>query len=150
MYVFLEYCHYKGDSDSFIHCCLSPSGSGSISGRVSFPGWGFPGFSLNVNDKHIFSNSFSYENCPVTSSEFSSFLSFFLFVIYPPSRDLQPKCLWVRFLWGCNRLWTRTLDRYTRVVLSECVISSLSGPPRETTQDRTQRTYQSKDRNENS
>ena len=33
---------------------------------------------------------------------------------------------------GSNRLWTRTLDRYTRTVLSE------SGPQAEATQDRTQ------------
>ena len=37
-----------------------------------------------------------------------------------------------------NCLWTRTLDRYTRAGLPECVVSTLSWPPPETTQDRTQ------------
>ena len=39
---------------------------------------------------------------------------------------------------GRNNLWTRTLDRYTRVGLPECVISTMSGPPPEKTQDKTQ------------
>ena len=36
-----------------------------------------------------------------------------------------------------NSLWTRILDRYTRVGLPECVVI-MSGPPSKTTQDRTQ------------
>ena len=52
---------------------------------------------------------------------------------------------------GSNSLWTRTLDRYTRTGLPECVVSTMSGPPPETTQDRKQRTHtQSQDSNENS
>ena len=39
---------------------------------------------------------------------------------------------------GSNRLWTRTLDRYTSSGLPECVVRIMSGPPRETIQDRTQ------------
>ena len=35
-------------------------------------------------------------------------------------------------------LWTRTLDRYTRAGLHECVASTMSGPPPKATQDRTQ------------
>ena len=38
---------------------------------------------------------------------------------------------------GSNSLWTRTLDRYTRAGLPECVVSTMSGPPPKTTQDRT-------------
>ena len=37
-----------------------------------------------------------------------------------------------------NCLWTRTVDRYTRASLPECVVSTMSGPPPKTTQDRTQ------------
>ena len=39
---------------------------------------------------------------------------------------------------GSNILWTRTLDRYTRAVLPECVVSTMSGPPPKSKQDRTQ------------
>ena len=39
---------------------------------------------------------------------------------------------------GSNSLWTRTLDRYTRAGLPECVVSTMSGPPPETTHERTQ------------
>ena len=42
---------------------------------------------------------------------------------------------------GSNCLWTRTLDRYTRVGLPECVVSTVSGPPLEAAQDRTQGTH---------
>ena len=42
---------------------------------------------------------------------------------------------------GSSCLWTRTLDRYTRMGLPECVVSTISGPPPETAQDRTQRTH---------
>ena len=37
-------------------------------------------------------------------------------------------------------LWIRTLNRYTRAGLPECVVSTMSGPLPETTQDRTQTT----------
>ena len=36
---------------------------------------------------------------------------------------------------GSNCLWTGTLDRYTRAVLPECVVSTMSGPPPETGQN---------------
>ena len=39
---------------------------------------------------------------------------------------------------GSNSLWNRTLDRYTRAGLPKCVVSTMSGPPSKTTQDRTQ------------
>ena len=39
---------------------------------------------------------------------------------------------------GSNSLGTRTLDRYMRVGLHECVLSTMSWSPPETTQDRTQ------------
>ena len=39
---------------------------------------------------------------------------------------------------GSNSLWTRTLDRYARAGLPECVVCTTSGPPPKTTQDRTQ------------
>ena len=39
---------------------------------------------------------------------------------------------------GSNSLWTRTLDRYTTAGLPECVVSTMSGPPPETTHGRTQ------------
>ena len=39
---------------------------------------------------------------------------------------------------GSNSPWIRTLDRYTRAGLPECVVSAMSGPPPKTTQDRTQ------------
>ena len=39
---------------------------------------------------------------------------------------------------GSNSLWTWTIDKYTRAGLPECVVSTMSGPPPKTTQDRTQ------------
>ena len=39
-----------------------------------------------------------------------------------------------------NNLWTRILDRYTRAGVPGCVVSTMSGSPPKTTQDRTQRT----------
>ena len=49
---------------------------------------------------------------------------------------------------GSNNPWNRTLDRYTRAGLPECVVSTMSGPQPKTTQVRTQRTHtQSQDRN---
>ena len=74
---------------------------------------------------------------------FSLYLFIYLFLrvftgpqcrIYTP-RDLQPKCPWVRCLRGSNSLWTRTLDRYTRAGLPECVVSTMSGRPPETAQN---------------
>ena len=40
-----------------------------------------------------------------------------------------------------NNLWTRTLDRYPRAGLPECVVSTISGPPPKPIQHRTQRTH---------
>ena len=37
-----------------------------------------------------------------------------------------------------NRLWNRTLGRYTRAGHPECVVNTMSGPPSQTTQDRIQ------------
>ena len=37
-----------------------------------------------------------------------------------------------------HRLWMGTLDRHTRAGLPECVVSTMSGPPPKTAQDRTQ------------
>ena len=51
---------------------------------------------------------------------------------------------------GSNKQWTRTLNRNTIAGLPECVVTTMSGTPSETTQDRTQRThFQAQDRNEN-
>ena len=72
--------------------------------------------------------------------------SFFLFSLlftflqcsnYIP-RDLQPKIRGSDACRGSNRLWTRTLDRYTSAGQPESVVSTISGPLPETTKDRTQ------------
>ena len=47
----------------------------------------------------------------------------------------------VRCLQGKHNIWTRTLDRYTKASVPEFVVSTMSGPPPETSQDRTQRTH---------
>ena len=39
---------------------------------------------------------------------------------------------------GSNSLWTRTLYRYTRAGLHECMVSTMSVPPPKTIQDREQ------------
>ena len=56
----------------------------------------------------------------------------------PPPPELLSKFPWVRCLYGSDKLWDRTLDRYTRNGLPECLVSTKSGPPPETAQDRTQ------------
>ena len=69
----------------------------------------------------------------------------FLFFAYLPSPNLgltppgtyKPNARGSDACRGSNSLWTRTLDRYTREGLPECVLSTLSGPPPKTTQDRT-------------
>ena len=43
--------------------------------------------------------------------------------------------------WGSDTLWTSTLDRYTRAGLPDCVVSTMSGPQPETTQDRTDKIH---------
>ena len=85
-----------------------------------------------------------------------SFLSFFLsfslsllFFVHLPTSNLgltrlgtyNPNARGSDACRGSNSLWTRTLDRYKRAGLPECVVSTMSGPPPETTQDRTQRTH---------
>ena len=79
---------------------------------------------------------------------FFFFFLFFLFA-YLPSPNLgltspgtyNPNARGSNACRGSNSLWTRTLDRYTRAGLPECVSSTMSGPPPKTTQDRTQRTH---------
>ena len=76
---------------------------------------------------------------------FSNF--FFFFIAYLPSHNLgltppgnyKPNARGSDACRGNNSLWTKTLDRYTRAGLPECVVSTMSGPPPKTTQDRTQR-----------
>ena len=71
---------------------------------------------------------------------------FFFFFAYLPSSNLgltppgtyKPNARGSDACRGSNSLWTRTLDRYTRVDLPECVVSTMSGPPPKTAQDRTQ------------
>ena len=126
---------------------------------------GFPVPFINIRVHTIFSyQHLEMPSCLVLCNDF--FLSFFLSFfpsfsgIYPPQsrtyklRDLQPKCPWFRYLKRSNIHWTRTLDRYTRAGLRECVVNIMSGPPPETTQDRTKRTHihkhaQFQDTNEN-
>ena len=71
-----------------------------------------------------------------------NFLSFiFFFFAYLPSPNLgltPPGTYKPNARRGSNSLWTRTLDRYTRAGPPECVVSTMSGPPPKTTQDRTQ------------
>ena len=75
-----------------------------------------------------------------------SFFFFFFFFAYLPSPNLgftppgiyKPNAPGSDACRGSNSIWTRTLDRYTRAGLPECVVSTMSGPPAKTTQDRTQ------------
>ena len=71
------------------------------------------------------------------------FFFFFFFFAYLPSPNLgpgtyKPNVRGSDACKGSNSFWTRTLDRYTRAGLSECVVSTMSGPPPKTAQDRTQ------------
>ena len=71
---------------------------------------------------------------------------FFFFFVYLPSPNLgltppgtyNPNARESDACRGSNSLWTRTLDRYTTADFPECVVSSMSGSPPVTTQDRTQ------------
>ena len=73
--------------------------------------------------------------------KFSFFLSFFCVYLPSPDLGLTPPGTYnpnVRGSDACresNCLWTRALDRYTRASLSECVVSTMSGPPPKTAQD---------------
>ena len=71
-----------------------------------------------------------------------NFLSFFLLhiFIHLQSRTYNPNSRGSDACRGSNFLWNRTLDRYTRAGLPECVVSTMSGPPPETPWDRTQKT----------
>ena len=76
---------------------------------------------------------------------FFFFFFFFFFAYLPspkvaltPSGNYKPNARGSDACRGSNSFWTRTLDRYTRAGLSECVVSTMSGPPPKTTQDRTQ------------
>ena len=72
------------------------------------------------------------------------FLSFFFMYLPSPNLGLTPPGLITHMpvgldaYRGSNCLWTRTLDRCTRVGLPECVVSTMTGPPQETAQDKTQ------------
>ena len=58
---------------------------------------------------------------------------------FQPPGDLQSKCPWVKCLQGEHGYWTRKPDKHTRAPPPEFVVSRTSGPPTETTQDRTQK-----------
>ena len=87
--------------------------------------------------------------------EYACYYSFFYFFlslfvsssscIYPPPiQDLHPSGLRIQMpvgqmpVGGSSCLWTRTLDRYTRAGLPECVVGTMSVPLPEAAQDRTQ------------
>ena len=55
-----------------------------------------------------------------------------------PSGTYKPNARGSDACRGSNSLWTRTLDRYARAGLPEWVVSTMSGLPPKTTQDRTQ------------
>ena len=57
----------------------------------------------------------------------------------PPPGTYNPNARESDACRGSNSLWTRTLDRYTRACLPEFVVSTVSGPPPERTQDRIQK-----------
>ena len=66
-------------------------------------------------------------------------------VIYPPQcknytpRDFNPNVHGSDASMGSNRLWIRTLDRYTRASLPETWVSRMSRPPPDRTQGRIQK-----------
>ena len=71
------------------------------------------------------------------------FLSFFLLQVFilPQSYTpgtYNPNSRGSAACRGRNCPWTRTLDRYTRAGLPECVVSTMTGPPPKTAQVRTQ------------
>ena len=102
------------------------------------------------------SSSSSSSSSSFSSFSFSSFSSSFSSSSYLPSTNLgltspgtyKPNARRSEALRGSNSLWTRTLDRYTRAGLPECVVNTMSGPPPKTKQDRTQRTHTLKPRTE--
>ena len=103
---------------------------------------------MNVHGAMWLSQSFPHHQY-VFLIQFHHFYFFFFFLIaYLPSPNLgltppppgtyKPNSRGSDACRGSNSLWTRTLDRYTRAGLPECVVSTMSGPPPKTTQDRTQ------------
>ena len=70
------------------------------------------------------------------------FFLFFLFTLpnlgLTPPGTYKPNARGSDACRGSNSLWTRTLDRYTSSGLPQCVLSTMSGSPPKTTQDRTQ------------
>ena len=75
-----------------------------------------------------------------------NFSFYFFFFAYLPSPNLgltppgtyKPNARESDACRESNNLWTRTLDRYTRAGLPECLVSTISGPPPKRTQDRIQ------------
>ena len=87
---------------------------------------------LKVPSRHSY-NKLILLKCKFSSSSFTGR------PIYPPPcRTYNPNSRGSDACRGSSRLWTRTLDRYTRAGLPGCVISTMSGPPPETTQNRIQ------------
>ena len=77
----------------------------------------------------------------VTHFEFFFFFFFFFFAYLPspnlgltPTGTYKPNAHGSDAYRGSKSLWTRTLDRYTRAGLPECVVSTMPGPPPKTTQ----------------
>ena len=68
---------------------------------------------------------------------FFFFFFFFFFFTYLPSPNLgitppgtyKPNARGSDACRGNNSLWIRALERYTRAVFPECVVSTISGPP---------------------
>ena len=91
-------------------------------------------------------NTFFFSSFSSSYSFFFFFFFFFSFFSYLPSLNLghTPQRLTIQMpvgqmpVGGATVFWSRTLDRYTRAGLPECVVSTMSGPPPKTTQDRTQ------------
>ena len=74
----------------------------------------------------------------VTSSSLNSPGELPMVFTLPQSRTYKPNSRGSDVCRGSNSLWARTLDRYTRAGLPECQVSTMAGPPPETTKDRTQ------------
>ena len=64
-------------------------------------------------------------------------ISFFFLYLSSPNLGLTPPGTYNSNARGSYafRESNRTLDRYTRAGLPECAVSTMSGPPQETTQD---------------
>ena len=84
-----------------------------------------------------------YAGSDTSGTEKIYFVAFFLLRVFilPQSRTYtpgtyNPNARGSDACRGSNCLWTRTLDRYTRAGLLECVVSTMLGPLPETTQDR--------------